>query len=438
MTARSDPSAVPEPGKRGRFRWLICFLLFLITVNNYMDRQMISITSPVISQEFKLSASNLAVIVNAFLLAYTFGQLFSGRFMDWVGSRTGFTLTVLIWSLAGIFTSLARSVFSFSLYRFLLGAAESANFPGGVKVCAEWFPVKERSTAVGIFISGASIGAILTPPLAAYLIVRFGWQVAFIAVGLPGLLWILAWRRLYGTVETHARLGEAERSYILAGRSASGGGGAVAPVRWTFFLRQRIVWGVMLGRFLEEPAAWFYYTWLPLYLSQYRDVSLMNIGFLLVIPFLTLDIGYMGGGWVASCLMRMGWSLDRARKAVMLISVLCMSSSILAVSAATPTGFVLLISIATFGHGSYSANILTLPGDLVPHHWVGTLYGMTGFAGGFGSIFFMQITGKLVDVQQSFNTLFIVAGILPLLGFAAFALLARKIEPLRLPAATGA
>jgi ACS family hexuronate transporter-like MFS transporter len=157
-----------------------------------------------------------------------------------------------------------------------------------------------------------------------------------------------------------------------------------------------------------------------------------------VIPFLTLDIGYMGGGWVASRLMKVGWSLDRSRKAVMLIGVLCMSSSILAVSAATPLGFVLLISIATFGHGSFSANMLTLPGDIVPHDWVGTLYGMTGFAGGFGSIFFMQITGKLVDVQQSFNTLFVVSGILPLLGFTAFALLARKIEPLRLPAANEA
>lgn len=425
---------MPASPKRGRYRWLICVLLFLITVNNYMDRQMISITSPVISEEFELSASDIAVIVNAFLLAYTFGQLFSGRFMDWVGSRNGFTLTVLVWSLAGIFTSLARSVFSFSLFRFLLGTAESGNFPGGVKVCAEWFPIKERSTAVGIFISGASIGAILTPPLAAYLIVRYGWQFAFIAVGLPGLLWIFAWRKIYGTVEAHARLGDAERTYILSDRCETGAVSPETSVRWTFFLRQRMVWGIFLGRFLEEPAAWFYYTWLPLYLSHYRDVSLMNIGFLLVIPFLTLDVGYMGGGWVASRLMKLGWSLDRARKTVMLISVLCMSSSILAVAAATPLGFVLLISIATFGHGSYSANILTLPGDIVPHQWVGTLYGMTGFAGGFGSIFFMQITGKIVDVQHSFNTLFIVAGILPLLAFASFVMLARKIQPLQLPA----
>ena len=171
-------------------------------------------------------------------------------------------------------------------------------------------------------------------------------------------------------------------------------------------------------------------------MSRYRDVALVNIGFLLVIPFLTLDIGYMGGGWVASQLIKMGWSLDRARKMVMLISVLCMCSSIPAVAATTPLGFVLLVGIATFGHGSYSSNILTIPGDIVPHHWVGTLYGMTGFAGGFGSIFFMQITGKLLDVQQSFDTLFILAGILPLLAYASFLLLTGRIQPLQLPTST--
>lgn len=420
--------------KPGRYRWVICLLLFLITVNNYMDRQMISIVSPAIADEFKLSASGIAAVVNAFLLSYTFGQLFAGRFMDWVGSRTGFTVVVLVWSLAGILTSLARSVWSFSLFRFLLGAAESGNFPGGVKVCAEWFPAKERSTAVGIFVSGASVGAILTPPVAAYLIVHYGWQVAFIVVGVPGLLWILAWRKIYAPVESHPRLSAAERSYILSDRGTIGSPSPDTAVPWTFFLRQRMVWGVFLGRFLEEPAAWCYYTWLPLYLRQYRDVPLMNIGSLLTIPFLTLDLGYMTGGWIASQLLKMGISLDRARKTVMLVSALCMSSSILAVTAATPLGFVLLVSIATFGHGSYSANILTIPGDIVPHRYVGTLYGMTGFAGGIGSIVFMQISGRVVDVQHSFNSVFIVAGILPLIAFTSFAVLARRIHPLELRA----
>ena len=430
--ARHDKAAVPASAKLGRYRWGICVLLLLITVNNYMDRQLISIAFPVIAKEFELSGSDIALIVNAFLLSYTFGQLFSGRFMDWIGSRNGFTLAVLVWSLAGIFTSFARSVFSFGFFRFLLGTAESGVFPGGVKVVAEWFPEKERSTAVGIFISGASIGATITPPLGAYLIVHYGWQFAFIAVAVPGLLWIFAWRKMYRIVETHPRLGDAERMHILSGR-AEGGVSTESSVGWAFFLRQRLVWGVLLGRFLEEPASWFYYTWLPLYLSRARDVSLINIGFLLIVPFLTMDIGFMAGGWIASKLMKVGWSLDRARKTVMLIGALCMSSSILAVAAATPLGFTLLISIATFGHGSYSSNILTIPADIVPHRLVGTLYGMTGFAGGFGSIFFMQITGKLVDVQNSFDTLFILAGILPLLAFTSFALLTGKIRPLQLP-----
>ena len=421
------------PTRVGRYRWLMCFLLFLITVNNYIDRQAISIVAPVISTEFHLSNSDIAIIVNAFLIAYTVGQLFSGAFMDWVGSRNGYTILVVLWSLAGVLTSLARGLFSFSAFRFLLGLAESGNFPGGVKVSAEWFPPQERSTAVGIFTSGASIGAIITPPLMAYLVVTVGWQLAFILVGLPGFFWVIAWRRMYAPVTRHPRVGEAERAHILRGRTESPESQLKSAPPWKFFLRQRMFWGVFLGRFIEEPASWFYFTWLPLYLKGFRGLALMDIGFLLTIPFLTLDLGYIGGGWIASRLIKRGWSLNRSRKTVMVLSALCMVASIPAPLAPTTSGFVLLISIATFGHGSWASNIMTLPGDIAPHRLVGTLYGMTAFGGGLGSILFMQITGKLVDVQQSFNTAFLIAGILPLLAALVVLTVTGKIRPLQMP-----
>ncbi len=400
-----------------RLRWWICLLLFLVTVSNYVDRQTISIVAPVIASEFHFTNSEIAIIVNAFLLAYAVGQFFSGAFMDMAGSRRGFTIVVLLWSAASILTSLARGVFSFSFFRFLLGASESGNFPGGIKVVAEWFPEQERSTAVGLFISGSSIGAILTPPIVAFLVVHVGWQLAFVIVGMPGLLWVFAWRALYRPLHSHRRLGDEERGHIVTGRSTAEVKKPASAI-WRLLIRRRMFWGVFLGRFVEEPASWFYLTWLPLYLRIYRGVSLLDAGILLTIPFITLDLGYVGGGWIASLLIKAGWSLSRARKSVMVMCAILMVSAVPAVFAPTTAGFISLVSIATLGHGGWASNIMTLPGDMLPHQDVGTLYGFTAFGGGMGSILFMQITGKLVDLQRSFNTVFVVAGMLPLIAAA--------------------
>jgi ACS family hexuronate transporter-like MFS transporter len=396
------------------YRWFICLLLFLVTVCSYVNRQAFSLVAPMLADGYHFSNSDIAVIIDAFLVAYTVGQLFSGRFLDWIGSRKGFTLAVLVWSVATILMSRAQGVWSFSFYRFLLGIAESANFPGGVKVVAEWFPPRERSTAVGLFSSGASIGAILTPLLVVYLILHIGWRLAFVVVGLPGVLWVLIWYRQY-------------RPLVLDPASQT-----AVPPPWRFFLRRREVWGIILGRFIEEPASWFYFNWLPIYLKSFRALSLSNIGVLLVVPFVTLDVGYVGGGWAASALMKSGWSVDRARKTIMVFSALCMVSSIPAVYSKTSSEFILWVSLATFGHGSWGANIFTIPADIVPAEWVGTLYGITAFGGGLGSIIFMQLTGKLVDMQGSFNTVFVIVGILPLIAAVTFVALIGKIEKIDL------
>ncbi|HJQ58159.1 MAG TPA: MFS transporter, partial [Vineibacter sp.] len=368
----------------------------------------------------------------------TIGQLVAGPFVDRVGARLGLTLAVFIWSVVTGLTALGRSVFQFSALRFVLGMAESVNFPGGTKVCAEWFPPKERATAVGLFQSGSAVGAMITPVVAAFLITRFGWQAAFLIVAIPGLLWLPLWRRYYRPVETNPRLSEAERTHIL---SCRGEQAAVAPgqqVPWSFFLKQRLVLAVALARFLEEPAGWFYFTWLPIYLRNHRDVSLIDIGFLLIIPFLTFDLGKVGGGWVSSLLMKRGWRLDPARKIVMLVSALCLVASLPAILAPTPLGFVLLISLATLGHGAWATTAQTIPGDIVPPRFVGTVYGITAFGGGLGAILFMSATGALVDAYGSFTIPFVLAGILPLIGYGLFVLLAREIAPIRFSSASQA
>ncbi|MBV8475468.1 MAG: MFS transporter [Acidobacteria bacterium] len=428
----NEMDSSPVAARIGRFRWWICLMLFLVTVTNYIDRQAFSMVAPLVASAFHFSNSEIAIIVNAFLIAYTFGQFFSGAFMDWVGSRSGFSILVLIWSVASMITSLARGVLSFSFFRFLLGAAESGNFPGGIKVIAEWFPEEERSTAAGLFISGASIGAIVTPPCIAFLVVHFGWQLAFAFIGVPGLIWVLGWRLLYRPVSSNPKLSAIECAHIAQNRrdiqiSKKAG------LPHLFFLRHRMFWGVFLSRFVEEPASWFYLTWLPLYLKEVRGVSLMNIGFLLTIPFLTLDLGYMGGGWTASRLIERGWPLDLSRKTVMIVSAALMLSAIPAVFASSIAGFVVFVSIATFGHGGWAANIMTLPGDMVPHTVVGTLYGITAFGGGLSSILFMQLTGRLADIQRSFNVVFLIAGILPVIAGIIILAVTGKIELMRLP-----
>jgi MFS transporter, ACS family, hexuronate transporter len=411
----------------GRYRWLICVLLLAITVNNYMDRQILSIAAPAISAEFKLSNSNIASIANAFLIAYTFGQLFAGVYIDWIGARTGFTLAVVSWSLTAMATALSRGVLSLGVFRFLLGGSEAVNYPGGVKVCAEWFPPKELATAVGIYQSGSSVGAMIAPISAAILIEYFGWRSAFLVVALPGLLWIPFWRFFYAPVESNPKLSEEERRYILANRV---GGDRTSKLSWRVFLRQKTVWAVALARFFEEPAGWFYFTWLPLYLQNHRSVPLLRIGVLLFIPFLTFDVGKVGGGWISSVLLKRGSTLDWARKAVMLASAVCLMASIPSVFTKTPLEFVLLISLATFGHGCWTTTAQTIPGDIVPPSRVGTVYGITACGGGLGSILFTQLTGKLVDVTGSFTMPLFIAGVLPIIGFAVFSLLAPRLKPL--------
>ena len=400
-----------------RYRWLICGLLFVITVNNYMDRQMLSIAAPAIAAEYGFTNTDIAAIANAFLVAYTVGQLFAGLLVDRIGARRGMTLAVLMWSGMSLLVTLSRSVVQFSVMRFLLGLAESVNYPAGAKVCAEWFPPKERATAVGIFQSGSAIGAMITPAVAAWLIVQFGWRAAFVLVAMPGLLWLPFWLRYYAPLERSTRVSEPERAYILSDHGDQAALAPGQPIPWSFFLKQRLVLAVAAARFLEEPSGWFYFTWLPLYLSNYRDVPLTRIGVLLIIPFLALDFGKVGGGWVSSRLMKQGWTLDRARKIVMLVSALCMLGSIPAMWADTPLACVLFISLATFGHGCWATTTQTIPGDIVAPRFVGTVYGITAFGGGVGAIIFTYATGQLVDAYGSFTIPFVIAGVLPLVGY---------------------
>ncbi len=408
------PGGVPEPSGRHGRRWLICGLLLVITIISYVDRQAMSLVAPSLIAEFHFSNTEIATIVNAFLISYMLGQLLAGRLIDRIGARLAFSLLVGAWSLAAALTSLAGGVRSFSVFRSMLGLAEGVNFPGGVKAIAEWFGPQERATAVGVFTSGASIGAIIAPPLFASIIMHWGWRAAFIVTGLPGLVWILVWLKIYPQ-----RINESDPGARMP----------PPPTPWSSLLRERLVWGVFLARFLEEPVSWFYLTWLPIYMHGYRHASISTIGIALIFPFVALDLGYLAGGWLSSRLLKSGWSLDAARKSVMVGGALLMIAGIPAANADTTAGFVALVSLAMLGHGGWGSNIFTLPGDFAPPRSVGSVYGVTAVGGSLGAIIFTQVIGQLTDAQQSFRAVFLIAGILPLAAALVLLVVPGRIRP---------
>jgi ACS family hexuronate transporter-like MFS transporter len=302
---------------------------------------------------------------------------------------------------------------AFVLSRAALGLAEGVNFPGAVKVVAEWFAPSERATAVGVFTSGASLGAVIAPPLFAVVIVACGWRTAFFLLALPGLAWVLAWLRLYQP-----------RPTVSISALASGPAGKPLGA----LLRERRVWGVALARFLEEPASWFYLTWLPICMRTYRHVPLVDTGMALVFPFVALDVGYLAGGWSSSRLIGGGWSIDTARKTVMIVGALCMLSGILAAGAVSNFVFVAWVSLAMLGHGAWGSNMFTLPSDMTSAPNVGAVYGFTAMAGGLGSILFTQVVGMLTDAQQSFRAAFLIAGTLPVAAACVLLLVPGRIS----------
>ncbi len=396
-----------------RHRWRICLLLLVSTLISYIDRQAFSIAAPVLSSEFHFSNSQIAVLVNSFLICYAVGQLVAGRFLDRVGARIAFSTLTVAWSAAAALMGVGSSMQAFVLSRAALGLAEGVNFPGAVKVVSEWFAPRERATAVGVFTSGASLGAVIAPPLFAVVIVACGWRTAFFLLALPGLAWVLAWLRLYQP-----------RPTVSIAALASGPAGQPLGA----LLRERRVWGVALARFLEEPASWFYLTWLPICMRTYRHVPLVDTGMALVFPFVALDIGYLAGGWTSSRLIGGGWSIDTARKTVRVVGALCMLSGILAAGAVSYFVFVAWVSLAMLGHGAWGSNMFTLPSDMTSAPNVGAVYGFTAMAGGLGSILFTQVVGILTDAQQSFRAAFLIAGTLPVAAACVLLLVPGRIS----------
>ncbi len=410
----SLPAAAPgaEPPAR-RMRWFIISLAFFATVINYLDRQTLSVAAPVLREELGFGDIEYSRIVFAFMLAYTIMNGISGPLIDRLGTRRGYALCMAWWSGAGILHAFARTPLALGAYRFLLGMGEAGNWPAAVKVVSEWFPVRERALASGIFNSGSAIGAVVAPPLVAWLVLRHGWQQAFWIVGLTGFLWLAVWLFTYHTP-----------------KEAQAESRAPAPPVLPLF-RQRFVWSLTLAKVFFDPVWYFYIFWFPQYLSSARGFDLATIGMYSWIPFLTADVGNIAGGALSGWLLRKGFSAQATRKIVLILFPALMTSAIPAVLVPDARLSILLVSFATFGYTGSLANMLALPADYYPKNALASIWGLASMGSGFGGMLFSLLTGWAV-ARFSYTPVFIGFGLLPLVtSFILLRVTCRAFEPRR-------
>jgi ACS family hexuronate transporter-like MFS transporter len=413
-------------------RWWIVGLIFLATLINFLDRLTVAVLAPVITAEFGLSNFEFAGISTAFLVAYTASQGLSGRLYDLVGTRRGFTISVLLWSAAAMAHALARGFVSLGCVRFLLGLGEAGNWPGAAKVIAEWFPIRQRAFAMGIFNSGVTVGSIVAPPLIVWLQLQYGWKTAFLVTGSLGFGWLGLWLLFYDAPERHPAMTPEERDLILEDRDRSPGAGRAG---WRVLLRRRQVWAIVLSRFVTDPVWWLYITWLPLYLYSTRGFSLKEIGLFAWVPYVAADAGSLLGGWLSGHLIARGWTPDRARKTVILGGALLMTAGIMAALSESAVAALAFISVVLFGFQSWINNVQTLPSDLFPEGVVASVAGLGGVGAGVGAILFTLATGYVVDRLHSYTPILLTAGLLPVLGTAVLFAVGGRIHRLSFEAA---
>lgn len=431
--ARTPPGATEDDEASRNFvlphlRWWICGLLFFATTVNYIDRQTIAVLKPFLQQTQHWSESDYGWIVFAFQLAYALMMLVSGRVVDWLGTRIGFALAMVWWSLAAMAHSFAGNAFQFGVARFLLGSGEAANFPASIKSVAEWFPKKERALATGIFNGGTNIGAWVGPMMVVWLTRTWSWREAFIITGGLGFLWLIAWLLIYRIPRQHPWIAPEELTYIESDQAgAEAASGSKTP--WVKLLGYRQAWGFILAKFMTDPIWWMYLFWLPSYLEQARGFSMELVGLTAGLPFLAADAGSIVGGWFSSHLLKRGASVNRARKTAMLICALSMPAGIAAVFAPSPWMALALISLSLAAHQGWSANVFTLASDMFPKRDVGSVVGLGGAAGAVGGMIIAPVAGYVLQFTHSYVPLFIIAGVMHPLALALVHLLVPKIEP---------
>ncbi|KQN71214.1 MFS transporter [Sphingomonas sp. Leaf62] len=391
--------------RAGRYRWGIVALLFMATVINYVDRQMIGVLKPTLSKDLGWTETDFANVIFFFQMAYAIGYIGFGRIVDVIGARMGYAVAFVIWQVAHIAHGGAYSVTQFAMARFGLGIGEAGNFPAGIKAVTEWFPAKERAFAIGVFNAGANVGAIITPLAVPALTVAYGWRMAFVVTGVVSFVWLVAWLSFYRRPREHQKVSSGELAWIEQDPADP-----VQPLPWRRLIAKRETWAYALGKFCIDPIWWFFLFWLPGYLGDRYDLDLLSFGPPLVAIYLLSDLGSVAGGWLSSRLIARGRTVNYARKVTMLVCAFAVLPVLFAQSIDNLWVAVLVIGIATAAHQAFSANLYTLPSDLFPRAAVGSVVGIGGTVGAVGGMLMAKYAGYVLDGIGSYAPLFFVAG----------------------------
>lgn len=399
--------------KPTRARWTILALLFLITTNNYLDRILLGILSPVILEDLGIDKVAYGYINSAFQFTYAIGFLLMGRLIDRRGTRIGYSFAIAFWTVAAALHALSRSAFQLGIWRGLLGLGESGNFPAAIKAVSEWFPKKDRAFATGIFNAGTNVATMIGPPVFVWMNAHFGWRDCFLITASTGIVCLLLYWIYYRQPGEHHHVNKSELAYIHSDPDER----VQAQIGWLQALKYRETYGFALAKFFSDPVWWFYLTWLTLYFKEARGLSLEQIGWALPFIYLMADFGSVMGGWVSGWLMRRGWTHARARKATMAFFALCMPVAACAVLVPNVIVAIVLISIATSAHQGWSANLYTTVSDIFPRGAVASVTGIGGFLGGMGGVIFTALLPGYIITWFGYAPMFVIMGSFHLLGW---------------------
>ena len=422
-----------------RYRWLIVSLLFFATTINYIDRQIIGLLKPILEKEFNWSETDFAHIVMAFTAAYAIGLLLAGRLIDKTGTRIGFSISIVIWSIAGMLHAVAKSVTGFSLARIGLGLGEAGNFPAAVKAVAEWFPKNERGLATGIFNAGTSVGVVCALLIVPWILNNYGWQEVFWITGALGFVWLIFWLIYYEVPQRQKRLSQKELAYIVAGQEAENVTDKKVSINWTRLFTYRQTWAYITGKALIDPIYWFFLFWLPSYFASAFSLDLKKPSLQLMTIYAATTIGSIGGGYLSSLLIKKGWGVLNARKFVLLLFAILELSVIVVQFAPGAWAAVGLIAFAVAIHQAWATNIFTIASDLFPSEAVSSVVGIGGMAGAVGGILFPILVGSLLDAYKAggnitagYNILFTLCGCTYLVAFTIIHFLTRNTGKVKL------
>lgn len=446
-----------------KYRWTICALLFFATTVNYLDRQVLSLLHTKLEAEFNWTNTDYANITAAFQLVYAVSMLFAGRIVDRLGTKWGYAVALIVWSLGAILhakaiplghgmvsilgvvgiTGFSFSVLGFIFSRAILAVGEAGNFPAAIKATAEYFPKKERSLATGIFNSGANVGAVLAPLTVPWIAQNWGWESAFLIIGAVGFIWLIFWFIFYEKPEEQKRLSKGELAYILSDSEEKGivhtSSEPEAKVSWVKLLKYKQTWAFTFGKFMTDGVWWFFLFWLPSYLKVQYGMDNTAIMIPLAVLYSMTMIGSVGGGWFPMYFMKKGYSpYDGRMKAMFIIALFP-----LLVLAAQPLGHltvwipVVLIGIGASAHQAWSANIFTTVSDMFPKKAIGSVIGIGGMAGGIGGVIISKLGGGLFDyykglghIQTGYTIMFAICAVAYLLAWVVMKALVPKYKPI--------